>query len=473
MMCKGLSALFLTVILISLSPKIHASNCQQHIDSFFSHCNNWNFISKFEQDLRQVGSCCWSQNCCEKLRTILDNDCFDDCNSRFAQNSTLMQVVGIHATACIPHYQIPSCFTDSDVFKTDCDFLAEDLLNNCGNNSDLVRQNETFDVYSTCCWGESCCQKSRDFLEVGCGCDVYSKKPFYHYAHGIARVWLQACGESSSFGGCGEDDILINQESGASFFPSIYAESTSTELVKVHSTLYRKGSGCQQEEIQNYLRQFEVCRVADLFNMQKMPAQYVETCCSTIQQLSSSACESCSSFYEDTIDGELANSLSIWLTSCPQVQSSKLDDSCSTQRILHFYTKNPLKFIHDLEINYNMDIFQAIQIIPMLSIFNRMLDVLNLKQLTGIQTIIAPTNSAFVATQKSTGLPLLEFINQQNNNKPIVEKEWLQIMQQHLIQQKIEVVSGLQYETVQGDQLEIKINNQKDQQTMLITLKQY
>eukprot|EP00209_Acetabularia_acetabulum_P000667 EC095368.1.p1 GENE.EC095368.1~~EC095368.1.p1 ORF type:complete len:147 (+),score=12.20 EC095368.1:2-442(+) len=91
-----------------------------------------------------------------------------------------------------------------------------------------------------------------------------------------------------------------------------------------------------------------------------------------------------------------------------------------------------------------------------------MLDVLNLKQLTGIQTIIAPTNSAFVATQKSTGLPLLEFINQQNNNKPIVEKEWLQIMQQHLIQQKIEVVSGLQYETVQGGQLEIKINNQKE-----------
>eukprot|EP01025_Chloroclados_australasicus_P032023 TRINITY_DN3241_c0_g1_i1.p1 TRINITY_DN3241_c0_g1~~TRINITY_DN3241_c0_g1_i1.p1 ORF type:complete len:516 (-),score=26.90 TRINITY_DN3241_c0_g1_i1:165-1712(-) len=449
----------LLAVVFTLPQIAQAQTCNQLIHHFSSTCNTWTTFSLDAVSHEpHSGICCWNSDCCTQVRSIIENNCFDDCHSDVINNSTFMQLVAIHTTACLPNREIPPCLTDTDVFKSNCDQLAEDLLHNCGNNSQLIRHNQANGEYSACCWENSCCQRSREFYEQGCACVTDSRPPFYHFGSGIAQLWKQVCDQDNNVPWNNDDcEVQVELEQGQvnkgmdgdqyndEYGTQIQAASNQTELVKIQSNLYRTGTPCSEQQVEVLLTKLQVCFVDDVFDMQKMPIGYVEYCCGIADQLTQSACEACSEKYQGQVAYEVIQNLQIWMESCPQAFEPNVVGSCSHQDLVHYFQPNPLDFIYDLEISSdpNTDMNSALSSIPMISIFNELLEIFNFKNTRNYQTILAPTNTAFASNDWGLGIPIFQVLAQENRNE-IIDQKLKNVLSHHLVDYKVDLQQGTQ-----------------------------
>eukprot|EP01024_Parvocaulis_polyphysoides_P013115 TRINITY_DN1505_c1_g1_i4.p1 TRINITY_DN1505_c1_g1~~TRINITY_DN1505_c1_g1_i4.p1 ORF type:complete len:509 (-),score=65.87 TRINITY_DN1505_c1_g1_i4:1519-3045(-) len=177
-----------------------SDQCIQQISDFLTVCNANNARQTLQgfqnQDDGTLAMCCYEEDCCSQLNSIIENECLScDLSDPTNLNIELLQSLSYQSTVCQSQFQLPACFmqqTQAQAFQDRCALQSFNLVLECGFLAETGQYKQ--DGFS-CCWPTNCCEKSQKYLENECNSDCGTEQPtpLKTFANTISRMWRTVC----------------------------------------------------------------------------------------------------------------------------------------------------------------------------------------------------------------------------------------------------------------------------------------
>eukprot|EP01024_Parvocaulis_polyphysoides_P013113 TRINITY_DN1505_c1_g1_i2.p1 TRINITY_DN1505_c1_g1~~TRINITY_DN1505_c1_g1_i2.p1 ORF type:complete len:587 (-),score=68.87 TRINITY_DN1505_c1_g1_i2:1519-3279(-) len=312
-----------------------SDQCIQQISDFLTVCNANNARQTLQgfqnQDDGTLAMCCYEEDCCSQLNSIIENECLScDLSDPTNLNIELLQSLSYQSTVCQSQFQLPACFmqqTQAQAFQDRCALQSFNLVLECGFLAETGQYKQ--DGFS-CCWPTNCCEKSQKYLENECNSDCGTEQPtpLKTFANTISRMWRTVCLAPEELETCSVSQVmsaavdetttqipLIVVEdvagSGVDSFPSNIQEEFESECSDIVNKAQSDSMVAVTQNLVNFCGDGSTIDVLPVKNL----------CCDLVNQITNVACEysACTSQPSQLFQPIITDLVLQWTSSnCPE-----------------------------------------------------------------------------------------------------------------------------------------------------------